>query len=78
MPGSAESFPGDSGSRTAGFASGKPLDTAPGCAALGLFLDDLAGDDDRYAGASDDELQGVVCGWDRIEAAVAARKQQVW
>ncbi len=74
MPGSAESFPGDSGSRAAGFASGKPLDTAPGCAALGLFLEDLAGDDDRYAGASDDELQGVVCGWDRVEAAMAARK----
>jgi len=52
------SFPGESRSRAAGFASGKPLDTAPGCAALASFLEDLAGDDDRYAGASDDELQG--------------------
>jgi hypothetical protein len=74
MPGSAESFPDESGSRAAGFASGKPLDTAPGCAALASFLEDLAGDDDRYAGASDDELQGVICGWDRVEAAMAARK----
>ena len=74
MPGSAESLPGEYGSRAAGFASGKPLDTAPGCAALGSFLEDVAGDDDRYAGASDDELVGVVCGWDRAEAAMAARK----
>jgi hypothetical protein len=58
MPGSAESFPGESGGPAAGFASGKPLDTAPGCAELASFLEDLAGDDDRYAGASDDELQG--------------------
>jgi hypothetical protein len=74
MPGSAESFPGESGSRAAGFASGKPLDTAPGCAALGSFLEEVAGDDDRYAGASDDELVGVICGWDRAEAAMAAGK----
>jgi hypothetical protein len=74
MPGSAESFPGESGSPAAGFASGKPLDTAPGCATLGLFLEDLAGDDDRYAGASDDELQGVICGWERAEAAMADGK----
>src|SRR5580700_10697210 len=74
MPGSAESFPVESGSRAAGFASGQPLDTAPGCAALASFLEDLAGDDDRYAGASDDELQGVICAWDRVEAAMAAGK----
>ncbi|MFZ0188535.1 MAG: DUF222 domain-containing protein [Streptosporangiaceae bacterium] len=74
MPGSAESFPVESGSRAAGFASGRPLDTAPGCAALASFLEELAGDDDRYAGASDDELQGVICGWDRAEAAMAAGK----
>ena len=74
MPGSAESFLGESGSPAAGFASGKPLDTAPGCAALASFLEDLAGDDDRYAGASDDELQGVICAWDRVEAAMAAGK----
>ena len=74
MPGSAESFPDESGSPAAGFASGKPLDTAPGCAALASFLEDLAGDDHRYAGASDDELQGVICGWDRVEAAMAAGK----
>ena len=74
MPGSAGSFPGDSGSQAAGFASGKPLDVAPGCATLGSFLEDLAGEDDRYAGASDDELQGMICGWERVEANACARK----
>ena len=74
MPGSAASFPGDSGSQAAGFASGKPLDVAPGCATLGSFLEDLAGEDDRYAGASDDELQGIICGWERDEANACARK----
>ena len=51
-----------------------PLDTAPGCVSLGLFADEAAGDDDSYAGASDDELLGVICGWDRVQAHVAARK----
>ncbi len=73
MPGSAQTFPGEYTSPAAGFASGKPLDVAPGCATLGSFLEDTAGDD-RYAGASDDELQGVICAWDRAEAAMAAGK----
>ena len=50
MPGSAQTFPGEYASPAAGFASGKPLDVAPGCAALASFLEDVAGDDDRYAG----------------------------
>jgi hypothetical protein len=74
MPGSAETFPGGEASPAAGFASGQPLDVAPGSAALASFLEDAAGHDDRYAGASDDELQGVVCGWDRVEAYASARK----
>jgi hypothetical protein len=73
MPGSAQTFPGEYTSLAAGFASGKPLDVAPGCATLGSFLEDTAGDDDRYAGASDDELQGVICAWDRAATAMAAR-----
>ena len=51
-----------------------PLDTAPGCVSLGLFAEEAAGDDDSYAGASDDELLGVICGWDRVQAHAAARK----
>ena len=74
MPGSAESFPGEYVSPAAGFASGKPLDVAPGCATLGSFLEDTAGADDRYAGASDDELLGVICAWDRVEANASAGK----
>ena len=74
MPGSAQTFPGEYASRAAGFATGKPLDVAPGCAVLGSFLEEVAGDDDRYAGATDDELLGVICGWDRAEAAMAAGK----
>ena len=74
MPGSAHVFPGEYPSPAAGFASGMPLDTAPGCAALGSFLEDLAGDDDRYAGVSDDELVGVICAWDRTEANASAGK----
>jgi hypothetical protein len=34
MPGSAHKVPGVSVSRAAGFASGMPLDTAPGCLVL--------------------------------------------
>ena len=43
MPGSAESFPGVYASRASGFASGKPLDTAPGCLVLGQFAEVAAG-----------------------------------
>jgi hypothetical protein len=74
MPGSAKSYPGEYVSRASGFASGMPLDTVPGCVTLGLFAEEAAGDDDRYRGASDDELAGVICGWDRDQARAAARK----
>ncbi|HJZ27618.1 MAG TPA: DUF222 domain-containing protein, partial [Streptosporangiaceae bacterium] len=74
MPGSARSFPGVYASRASGFASGKPLDTAPGCLVLGQFAEEAAGADDRYPGASDDELAGVICAWDRVEAYAGSRK----
>jgi hypothetical protein len=74
MPGSAQSFPGEYASPAAGFATGQPLDTAPGCATLALFLEGTGEDNDRYTGASDDELQGVICAWDRVEAYASARK----
>ena len=74
MPGSAQSFPGEYASPAAGFASGKPLDVAPGCATLASFAEDAAGDSDRVAAASDDELAGVICAWDRVEAHASARK----
>src|SRR5580693_1535245 len=74
MPGSARSFPGVFASRASGFASGKPLDVAPGCLTLGQFAEEAAGEDDRYPGASDDELGGVICAWDRVEAYASSRK----
>ena len=74
MPGSAQSSPGVYASRASGFASGKPLDAAPGCLTLGQFAEVAAGADDRYPGASDDELAGVICAWDRVEAYASSRK----
>ena len=61
-------------SRASGFASGKPLDVAPGCLTLGQFAEEAAGDDDRYQGASDDEHAGAICAWDRVEAYASSRK----
>ena len=78
MPGSAQTFPGEYASRAAGFATGKPLDIAPGCAILASFLEDTAGDDDRYSGASDDELLGVICAWDRMEANAVPASMPLW
>src|SRR5205807_6723569 len=58
----------------AGFASGHPLDVAPGCATLMGFAEDVAGDDGRCPGVSDDELVGMICALDRAEAAASALK----
>ena len=74
MPGSASTFPGEYTSRASGFASGKPLDIAPGHPVLDQLAAEAAGDDDRYPGASDDELLGVICALDRVESNVSARK----
>ena len=74
MPGSARTFPGEYAGPAAGFAAGRELDTAPGCGVLALFAEDAAGPGDRYAGASEDELIGAICAWDRVEASAAARK----
>jgi uncharacterized protein DUF222 len=74
MPGSGRRFPGEFSGPAAGFGSGRELDTAPGCAVLALFAQDAAGEDDRYLGASEDELVGAICAWDRVEAHASARK----
>ena len=50
------------------------LDVASACPELAAFADRAAGGDDTYEGASDDELIGVLCAWDRVEAHAAARK----
>ena len=58
----------------AGFAKGAMADGLPGGSALAFLADAAAGDDDRYAGATDGELDGVIAAWDRVEAHASARK----
>jgi hypothetical protein len=50
------------------------IDTMQGCGALAGFAAEAAGEDDRYAGACDDEVAGAIAAWDRVEAYAAARK----
>jgi Domain of unknown function (DUF222) len=59
---------------TAGFGRGGVLDGLPGGTELAFFADAVAGAGDRYADASDGELDGVIAAWDRVEANAAARK----
>src|SRR6266568_6113458 len=66
--------PGELVCVTAGFAAGGMLDALPGGGELAFFADLAAGRDDRYAGASDGELDGVISAWDRVEAYACARK----
>ena len=74
QPGSARRAPGEFLSRAAGFAAGMLLDTMPGCGALAGFAAGAAVEDDRFEGARDDEVAGVIAAWDRVEAHASARK----
>ena len=71
-------FPGESASRAAGFGAGMAWDVMPGCAQLAAAADaavsDGDGPGDSFAGVTDQELIGLVCAWDRVEAHAAARK----
>ena len=73
MPGSA-CVPGEYLGPAGGFASGLPLDTMPGGLVLMGLAGGAAGEDDSYPGASDDELVGVICAWDRVQSHASARK----
>jgi hypothetical protein len=46
----------------------------PGGMSLAFFAANAAGDDGRYAGVSDNELDGVIAAWNRSEAYACARK----
>ena len=74
QPGSARTFPGESCSPAAAFGPGMTLDVLPGCAGLAVAADAAAGDDGGFDGASEAELIGVMCAWDRVEAHAHARK----
>jgi hypothetical protein len=77
QPGSARLCPGESSSAAAGFGPGLVLDLTPGCAGLTLAADAAAGDDDRFDSASDAELVGVLCAWDRLEAHMACTASEL-
>jgi Domain of unknown function (DUF222) len=66
--------PGERVAWPAGFAEGEPADGLPGGSELAFLAGAAAGDDDRYAGATDAELDGVIAAWDRVEAHASARK----
>jgi hypothetical protein len=74
QPGSARRVSDDSPGPAGAFATGHLLDAAPGGAALLGFAENAAGENDRFAGTSDDELTGVICALDRAEAAASALK----
>jgi len=77
--GSARVFPGESASRAAGFGTGMAWDVMPGCAQLAVAADAAVqdadgGPGDSFGGVADQELAGLVCAFDRLEAHMAARK----
>jgi len=74
QPGSARRIPGDSPGPVGAFATGQVMDTAPGGPVVFGHAEHAAGDDARFAGATDDELTGLICGLDRAEAAACALK----
>ena len=74
MPGSARRVPGEYAGPAGGFGTGQPLDVAPGGGVLLGFAEDAAGDDDRFTGASDDELAGIIGALDRAEATACSLK----
>ncbi len=59
---------------TAGFGKGGDADGLPGGGELAFLAGAAAGDDDRYPGATDAELDGAIAAWDRVEAYASARK----
>src|SRR5271165_6927733 len=61
----------------AGFGSGNELDAMRPGVTLAGFADDITGPEGRCAGASDDQLIGVLRAWDRLESWTAARKLSV-
>ena len=50
----------------AGFGQGGLADGLPGGSELAFLADVAAGDGDRYPGATDAELDGLIAAWDRL------------
>jgi hypothetical protein len=74
QPGSARRIPVGSCGPAGAFATGQPLDVAPGGGTLLGLAEYAAGQDDRFPGSTDDELTGIICALDRAEAAACALK----
>jgi len=74
QPGSARRLPGESPGPVGAFATGQLLDTAAGGPVVFGQAEHAAGDDARFAAATEDELTGIICGLDRTEAAACALK----
>jgi hypothetical protein len=74
QPGSARLLPGVCNGPGGGFATGQALDIAAGGPVLLSHIQKAAGDDDRFAGTSDDELAGIIAGADRCEATSSSYK----
>ena len=74
MPGSARRVPGEYAGPAGGFGTGQPLDLAPGGGVLLSFAEDVAGTKDRFTGASDDELAGIIGALDRAETTACSLK----
>ena len=70
QPGSERIFPGEYPGPAAQFASGMLFDTMPGSPELARFADQAS---DGFKNVSDDELLGIICAWDRVQAHAAAR-----
>src|SRR5215470_12023390 len=70
QPGSEQIFPGEYPGPAAQFASGMLFDTMPGSPELARFADQAS---DGFGMVSDDELLGIICAWDRVQAHAAAR-----
>ena len=72
--GASRSSGGQRDPRLAAFARHGAGDACPPGAGLGQLLDELSGPGRRCAGASDDELTGLLGRWAALEAWAAAAK----
>ena len=63
--------------RLAAFAQGEVMDRVPASAWLAIVLEEVSGPQRRCAGASDDELTGILGRWAALEAWAAAGKLAV-
>src|SRR6516165_4865304 len=74
LPGGVAGRRWDRDARLAAFAQGGPGDSCPPDSALAVTLQELSGPEWRCAGATDDELIGLLGRWQAMESWAAAGK----